>query len=74
MKFCDSAPKLARVRMLFGAVTFIIPCEEMLYGSVVEVVLADCVKLGTVTPLSLSPTLTVSGGVSGVATGVPLRE
>ena len=50
------------------------PCEEILYGSVAEVVLADCVKIGSVTPLSCTPTLTVSGAVSGVATGVPLKE
>ena len=49
--------------MLFGAVTSIIPCAEMLYGAVVEVELADCVKLGCVTPLSWSPTLIVLGVV-----------
>ena len=74
MKFCDSPPKLAIVRMLFGEVTSIIPCEDILYGVVVEVALADCVKIGTVTPLSLTPTLTVSGAGSGVAAGVPLKE
>ena len=74
VKFCVVAPKLARVRMLFGAVTSIMPCDDILYGSVSEVVLADCVKIGSVTPLSWTPTLTVSGAVSGVATGVPLKE